>query len=119
MARRLVAAGAREAGADDATTFDLEVAVGEAVENAAVHAYGGHRRGKLEIEFQFDGTDLTIGIHDRGKPIAAVTQIPTTLPPPGAGRGLYLIGRLVHEARLVHPDRRGRGTAVYMRKRLR
>lgn len=119
MARRLVAAGAREAGADAATMFDLEVAIGEALGNASAHAYRGSRRGKLEIEFRFDGTDLAIAVHDSGRPVSTAMQIPTELPPPGAGRGLYLIGRLVDEARLIHPDRRGRGTAVYMRKRLR
>ena len=118
MARRLVAAAAREAGANDAVAFDLEVAVGEALENAHVHAYG-RRRGKLEVELQFDGTTLGIAVHDSGKPMATAMQIPTTLPPPGAGRGLYLIGQLMDEAQLVHPDRRGRGTAVHMRKRIR
>ncbi len=117
IARRLVAAAAREAGADEDATLDLEVAAGEVVANAHAHAYGG-RRGRLEIELAFDGTYLEIAVHDGGKPMAATMSIPAELPPPGRGRGLYLIGRLVDEVRLVHPDRRGRGTAVHMRKRI-
>jgi len=119
IARRLVAAAASEAGADEDVISDLEVAVGEALANASVHAYGGRRRGRLELEVGFDGTHLEIVLHDRGKPVAAAKTVPTELPPPGMGRGLYLIGQLMDEVRLVHPDLRGRGTAVHMRKRLR
>lgn len=119
IARRLVVAAASEAGADEDAISDLEVAVGETLANASVHAYGGRRRGRLELELGFDGTHLEIAVHDRGKPVATAMTIPTELPPPGMGRGLYLIGQLMDEVRLVHPDRRGRGTAVHMRKRLR
>lgn len=119
VARRLVVAAASEAGADEDVASDLEVAVGEALANASAHAYRGRRRGKLELELAFDGTHLEIAVHDSGKPVAAEMTVPTELPPPGMGRGLYLIGQLMDEVRLVHPDRRGRGTAVHMRKRLR
>jgi anti-sigma regulatory factor (Ser/Thr protein kinase) len=119
IARRLVVAAAREAGADAVTLLDLEVAVGEGVANAHIHAYGGGRAGKIHLDLRFDGAALSVAIRDTGQPVAGVPEIPTSLPPPGRGRGLYLIGRLMDEARLVHPDRRGRGTMLFMRKHLR
>ena len=119
MARRLVAAAAREVGADARTALDLEVAVGEAMANAHIHAYGGRRPGKIRLDLQFDGAAMSVAIHDSGRPVAGAPEVPAALPPPGRGRGLYLIGRLMDEARLVHPDRRGRGTMLLMRKRLR
>lgn len=118
--RKLVDAAAQSVGASEADAFDLEVAVGEAVTNAYVHAYGGRRKGKVEVDIGFDGTNFLVAVHDSGKPVTDKITIPARLPEPGrGGRGLYLIGKLMDGVEIIHPDRRGRGTAVKMVKRLR
>jgi anti-sigma regulatory factor (Ser/Thr protein kinase) len=35
-----------------------------------------------------------------------------------AGRGLYIMSKLMDTVEVIHPDRRGRGTAIRMTKRL-
>lgn len=118
--RKLVNAAARSLRATEQDAYDLEVAVGEAVTNAYVHAYGGRTKGKIEIDLGFDGTSFLVSVHDSGKPVTGQITVPERLPERGkGGRGLYLIGQLMDTVKIVHPDRRGRGTAVTMTKRLR
>ena len=118
LARGFIAAAAAQAGFDPDAIRDIQVAVAEAVTNAYVHAYGGARRGRIEVDVAFDGTFFTIGVHDSGRPVAPGLTVPRTLPDRGTGgRGLYLMTRLMDAVEIRQPGRRGRGTLVVMTKR--
>ncbi|HXF83398.1 MAG TPA: ATP-binding protein, partial [bacterium] len=109
----------RLAGFSGDDLLDIQVAVSEAVANAFKHAYGGKPGGRIEVDLAYDGRELTIRIHDSGREVTPGLTVPRTLPPPGeGGRGLYLIGRLMDEVEIRQPGRRGRGTLVTMKKRL-
>jgi anti-sigma regulatory factor (Ser/Thr protein kinase) len=94
--------------------------VGEALSNAFIHAYG-RSVGPLEIDMAFDGSQFSVIVHDRGKPLTARLSIPKTIPADKGqgGRGLYVIGQLMDEAEVLHPGPRGNGTAIRMVKRVR
>jgi anti-sigma regulatory factor (Ser/Thr protein kinase) len=114
--RKIVHAAAKTVGAADPVAYEIELAVGEALSNAWLHAYGGGI-GIIELDTAFDGTYFTFTIHDRGAPITALPAIPRDLPQKGRGRGLYLIGQLMDEAEVL--KREGQGVALRMRKRVR
>lgn len=117
--RKLAGAAARSVGASETDAYDVEGAVGEAVSNAHFHAYGGSQEGPIEVEMEFDGTNLTIIVHNGGKPVTDRMTVPRSLPQADSGgRGLYLIGQLMDEVVVTHPDRDGRGTAVKMVKHI-
>ncbi|MGH2397810.1 MAG: ATP-binding protein [bacterium] len=121
IVRKSLAAAAVAEGMSRDAASEIEVAVGEALSNAYIHAYG-RDVGPLEIDLASDGARVTILIHDHGKPLTDRPAIPGTLPQRGdgrGGRGLYLIGRLMDEAEVIHPGPRGRGTAIRMVKRVR
>lgn len=117
--RKLASAAARSVGASETDAYDVEVAVSEAVSNAHLHAYGGSQEGPIEVDMEFDGTNLTIIVHNSGKPVTDRMTVPRSLPQTDSGgRGLYLIGQLMDEVVVTHPDRDGRGTAVKMVKHI-
>ncbi|HET6781074.1 MAG TPA: ATP-binding protein [bacterium] len=116
--RKLVNSAARLAGASEADAYDLEVAVGEAVTNAYLHAYGGKTEGQIDVDLGFNGKDFLVSVHDGGKPVTDRITIPETPPESGHGRGLFLIGQLMDEVTIVQPDRGGQGVAVRMSKNL-
>lgn len=117
--KSIVAAAVAEGMSTDAAS-EIEVAVGEALSNAYIHAYN-RDVGPLEIDLAFDGATFSLIVHDHGKPLTDRPVIPQTLPLPAGkgGRGLYVIGRLMDEAEVLHPGPRGRGTAIRMVKHLR
>ena len=91
-------------GVDDATGYDILVAVGEAAANAVEHAYGP---GSAEFRFEAvlaDG-EVTLTIRDEG----------SWRPARGShrGRGLSMMKELMEDVQ-VHSDERG--TAVTMRR---
>lgn len=116
--RKLVNSAARSVGASEADAFDLEVAVGESVTNAYVHAYGEKTRGRIDVDLGYDGEDFHMSIHNSGRPVTGKITVPTDLPGGKSGRGLYLIGKLMDQVEIVHPFKHGRGTAVRMVKHL-
>lgn len=120
-ARKLAAAAARQEGASDEDALAIEVAIGEALANARQHAYAGGK-GPVAVDLVFSGRrgDLTITIHDSGKPVTARPTVPAELPPTGeGGRGLFVISRLMDGTEIKHPARGGRGTAIRFVKRIR
>jgi len=120
ISRALVAPVARLAGFEARDVLDLQIAVAETVSNAFVHGYRGRPEGRIEIDLEFDGVVFTIGVYDAGHPLAGRIAVPETPPPPGqGGRGLYLIARLMDSVEIRQPGRRGRGTAVVMKKHVR
>ncbi|MGH2628473.1 MAG: ATP-binding protein [Anaerolineales bacterium] len=118
IARKLVSSAATAEGASAIDSADIEVAVGETLMNAHFHAYG-EEPGPLTVTVEFDGLRLVVVISDNGKMVAEGPSVPTHLPPPGEGRGLYLIGRLMDDVNVI-PSATGRpGIAVRMVKRIR
>jgi len=117
--RKLAKAAAVMEHASEAVAGDVELAMGEVLSNACLHAYGGGV-GPLDVEMSFDGNALTFVVHDAGEPITDRLVVPAHLPADlsGRGRGLYLTGQVMDEVEIVHPDRQNRGTAVRMKKYL-
>jgi anti-sigma regulatory factor (Ser/Thr protein kinase) len=116
LARLLVMPVARLAGFEGDTIRDIQVAVAEAVSNAYLHAYGGGPTGRIEVDVEFDGSLLTVGIHDSGRPVTHRLTVPEGLPPSGrGGRGLYVMARLMDVVE-IRQGRRGRGTLVVLKK---
>src|SRR5580658_8554635 len=116
--RRLIGHVGEEEGGAPEVAGEVEVAVGEILLNAHRHAYHG-RPGPLEIEISVDHDRLELLIHDHGEPITDVPTIPRTRPARvSEGLGLYMVGRLMDEAEIIHPARDGRGTAVRLVKQL-
>lgn len=118
LARTFVAPVARLAGFESDTVRDIQVAVAEAVGNAYLHAYRGGPTGRIEVDVEFDGSSLTISIHDSGRPVTHRLTVPEGLPPSGqGGRGLYVMAKLMDIVE-IRQGRRGRGTSVVMKKRV-
>lgn len=63
-------------GADQATTFKVQLSIDEACTNVIKHAYSGGS-GPLTLTMELVGNDLIITIGDRGKPFD-----PGIVPPP-------------------------------------
>jgi anti-sigma regulatory factor (Ser/Thr protein kinase) len=109
---------ARMEGASEHAAREIEIALGEALANARLHAYGG-QIGPIGLDVIYDDGQLTLTVHDHGKPVTSAPTIPASLPARSAGgRGLFIIGQLMDQVEIMHPDRRGRGTAVRMVRRL-
>jgi len=117
--RKLVNSAAQMVGASEHDGYDLEVAVGEAVTNAYLHAYGGKTQGEIDVDLGYNGKDFLASVHDGGKPVTDQITVPQNPPERGHGCGLYLIGQLMDEVQIVQPDRGGRGVAVQMSKKIR
>ncbi len=119
VARKVAATAALTAGATRLAAFELETALGEALTNAFLHAYGGDPQRRIVVHFEFANDGLSITVRDGGPALQGVPNIPTDVSPDrDAGRGLFLMSKLMDEVEIVHPDRRGRGTAIKMTKRL-
>lgn len=117
-ARKLLYAAAKMEGATEQIAREIEVALGEALANTRMHAYEG-KVGPVGIDITYDDTAITMTVHDHGKPVAGRPTIPSSLPEGAtSGRGLFIIGQLMDEVEIVHPDRRGRGTAIRMARRI-
>lgn len=78
----------------------LATAVGEAFNNAVLHAYRGRAPGVVELVADVSARRVEVSVVDHGTPFD-----PTRVPPPNledlpeSGMGLYLMRRLVDELR--------------------
>jgi anti-sigma regulatory factor (Ser/Thr protein kinase) len=118
VARKIASSAALAAGATSMAAFELETALGEALINAFVHAYGGDPRGRILVHIEFTDRGIHITVRDAGRTLAAAPAIPDHLRPEApAGRGLFIMSKLMDQVEVIHPDRRGRGTAIRMSKR--
>ena len=61
------ATAASEAGLDDQASYDVQLAVDEAVANIIEHAYGGEGIGDVECSYEIHPEKLIILIRDKGK----------------------------------------------------
>jgi anti-sigma regulatory factor (Ser/Thr protein kinase) len=119
IARKIASTAALAAGASRMAAFELETALGEALTNAFVHAYGGDPRGRIVVRFEFADGGMHVTIRDGGRTLDAIPAIPEDVAPEETtGRGLFIMSKLMDRVEVIHPDRRGRGTAIRMSKRL-
>jgi PAS domain S-box-containing protein len=103
--RRSVTAWARAGGLPEEALDDLQLALGEAVANAAEHAYAAGGRGEFRyrVAGEPDGS-IAVCVRDSGH----------WRPPPAdrghRGRGLELISALATDVAVTHEDGAGDGT---------
>ena len=109
--RRFIADLVRIKGGSPEAAHDLELVTGELLNNAHEHAYA-RQTGPLSLEIVYDSSKIELTIHDDGEPITDSPSIPTSLPTGKRGRGLFLVGQLTDEARVIHPRHNNRGVAV-------
>jgi anti-sigma regulatory factor (Ser/Thr protein kinase) len=106
--RRVVGRWLRVAGADDAETYEILVACGEACANAVAHAYQAGEASTYAVEARRRSGAIALEIRDFGR-----WREPRV---DSQGRGLRLISQLVDELEI---DRTATGTVVRMRRVLR
>ena len=104
--RRRVRDFAARHGAAGETLAAIELAVGEAVTNAAVHAYHDGESGPVRIEADIEDGELELVVADEGRGFSGA-------PAPGLGLGLGLVrqGAVAFEVR----DRPLGGVEVWAR----
>lgn len=66
--RNFYARAAEQAGLDEDSIADIELAVDEAASNIIEHAYGGEGRGEIECSYRVIPDGLEVTLHDHGKP---------------------------------------------------
>jgi anti-sigma regulatory factor (Ser/Thr protein kinase) len=98
--RRRVARAARRAGASLDIVQDMTLCAGEAVANAARHAYGDGR-GPVHVLVRRDEDVLTVVVRDDGKGLGDPRDADS------GGFGLRIIWRLAHDLQLVLPSSGG------------
>ena len=119
IARKMAAAAASAVGAADFDAQRIELAVGEALSNAYLHAYD-QAAGPVELEIAYETHRLVATVHDEGKGLPFEPKFPEPPDPArGNGYGLHVIRELVDEAGIQHPGIKGRGTSLRMAIRLR
>jgi anti-sigma regulatory factor (Ser/Thr protein kinase) len=116
--RRFVADLVRMEGGSIEDADDMELVTGELLNNAHEHAYS-RQTGPLEIDLMYDFSKIELTIHDDGEPITDSPTIPTSPPTGARHRGLFLVGQLTDESRVIHPWNGDRGVAVRIVKYLR
>jgi len=60
--------GAKEAGLNEKSLFDVQLAADEAASNIIDHAYGGEDKGTIECSYQVFDDRLELFLRDTGKP---------------------------------------------------
>lgn len=97
--RRFVEDACSQAGLDDATSYDIKLAVDEACMNIVEHGYVGMDPGSIIVSLQYGGRKLVVRITDFGHPFE-----PSEPPEPdpeavlageSGGFGIYFIYRSV------------------------
>ena len=117
IVRKQVAAAAAALGAQEYDVRRVELAVGEALNNAYLHAYDRHP-GPLEVELAFQDSELAVAVHDEGAglPFEPVSERPDRRI--GNGYGFHVIKQLVDKLEIQHPGVKGRGTSVRLAVKL-
>jgi serine/threonine-protein kinase RsbW len=93
--RDFVRASASVLGLDRKETYDVELAVDEAITNIILHGYG-NQGGTIGLAARVENDALVIRLRDRTKPFDPTWALPNDLsrPPqerPAGGMGLYLM----------------------------
>ena len=98
--------------------LELEIAVGEVLTNAFLHAYRKDH-GPLQVDLTYDDRQVELSIRDEGAADARRLVIPSGVEPADEHRGLYLVGQMTDHAEILHPRNGTGGTTVRMVKRIR
>lgn len=73
--RNFYARAAEQAGLDDDSIAEVELAVDEAAANIIDHAYGGEGKGVIECSYRVIPEGLEVVLHDHGKPFDPETVV--------------------------------------------
>jgi serine/threonine-protein kinase RsbW len=108
----LVREASEKAGFDSATTYNIELAVDEAVTNIIEHAYGDEGIGDVELEYLIDETGLTIDLRDHGQPFfPEEVETPDIQAPlekrENHGLGIFLIRQIMDEVHYRFDEAKG------------
>jgi len=100
--RTFFTAAGKEAGLDQQTLYDIQLAADEAASNIIDHAYGGEGIGKIECSYRILDDRLEIFLKDFGKPFnpRSIEQPDLEIDPcdrPPSGLGLYFMQQLMDE----------------------
>jgi anti-sigma regulatory factor (Ser/Thr protein kinase) len=95
------------AGTPAALSYNVRLAVSEAVANAVVHGYRGERTGDVRVVAEAEDSAVKVVVSDDGCGMGPRSDSP------GAGLGLPLITEM-SESMSVSPGRDGRGTELCM-----
>ena len=92
----------KQAGFDSATSYQIELAVDEAVTNIIEHAYGGENEGDIECAYHIDRKGLTIYLRDNGQPFQPENIATPDISAPienrnNHGLGLFMIRELMDQ----------------------
>lgn len=112
-ARTFVAECLAEFGVPDEPSFDILLALNEAVGNACRHAYAGASGGTITIRCEVDGEQLMLSVSDRGKGFTFdpdMFEMPDPLS--SRGRGFFMMQELMDEVEINTDEV---GTSVIMR----
>ncbi len=100
-----------------AASYNVELALNEAVVNVITHAYHDDPKGKIQITFLVKPDSLEIQIRDWGRSFDASTvPTPDLDEPHESGYGVYLIRQLMDRA--SYQPRTADGNLVTLVKRL-
>jgi serine/threonine-protein kinase RsbW len=116
-----VSGAAEAARLDERAVYAVQLAVDEACSNIIQHAYGGERRGDIEVTWRIDNDGLTVILRDFGTPFD-----PDGVPTPDihaslkdrdlGGLGLYFIGQLMDEVHFEFTSDSGNVLTMVKRK---
>ena len=98
---------------------DLLLALHEATTNAVLHGSEGDAPVQVTVRFEAGSVVATVLDHGHPEPLESDQNELDALArdlPPGSGRGLWLMGRLVDEVRLEHVA--PRGTKLTLRRKV-
>ena len=117
-----IAAAAGQSGLNDRDTYNIQMAVDEAVTNVIEHAYRGRTDGRIDIYCERHGNDFIVEIQDFGKPFdAARVPTPRTRGPLArrsvGGLGVFFMRKLMDTVEFNSTP--GNGNRVRMVKHIR
>src|SRR4030042_4291087 len=84
--RNFYARAAEQAGLDEDSITEVELAVDEAAANIIDHAYGGEGKGEIECSYRVIPEGLEVILHDHGKPFDPETVVQPDLTSDVCGR---------------------------------
>ena len=120
--REFAAQAARDAGMDDSAIYAVELSMDEACTNVIEHAYEGMNGGEIECTCDTDDKNLTIIIHDHGKPFdpasIALPNLDADLESrPVGGLGVFLMNKLMDEVRFEPMGESGNALTMIKRRK--
>jgi serine/threonine-protein kinase RsbW len=105
-------------GAAEELMFGIDMAIREAVTNAAIHGNKQDEAKQVRVEIKSSPAEIEISVHDEGAGFNP-TEIPDPTDPQNimktSGRGIFFMRNFVDEVEWLNPP--GGGTTVKLTKR--